>query len=197
MLGNEESADVTVNVHNEDGDPVNSLPPKKTPPSETPPSGNPPTGNPPTGNTPTQNLAPALSKLKLSHASFRKGKSTTIGFQLSEAAKVVLSFERKLTGRRVRGRCVKPAKGARPNCTRYSKLKTVLTVQGKTGTNSLVFRGRLSRSKVLAVGRYRITLVATDATGKRSTATRVSFRLLDSASVAQARAVRSVVLAWL
>ena len=135
--------------------------------------------------------------MKLSHTSFRKGKSTTISFRLSEAAKVALSFERKLDGRRVRGRCVKPVKGARPNCTRYSKLKTVLTVQGKAGTNSLVFRGRLSRSKVLAVGRYRMTLVATDATGKKSTAARVSFQLLDSASVAQARAVRSVVLGWL
>jgi hypothetical protein len=197
MLGNEESADVTVNVHNEDGDPVNSLPPKKTPPAETPPSGNPPTGNPPTGDPPTQDLAPALSKLKLSRASFRKGKSTTIGFQLSEAAKVVLSLERKLTGRRVHGRCVKPAKGARPNCTRYSRLKSTLSVQGKAGANSLVFRGRLSRTRVLAVGRYRMTLVATDTTGKKSGATRVSFQLLDSASVAQARAVRSVVLGWL
>jgi hypothetical protein len=198
MLGNERtSAPVTVNVDNQDGTPVDSLPPKKTPPSETPPSGNPPTGNPPTGDPPTANLAPALTKLKLSRASFRKGKSTTIGFRLSEAAKVALSFERKLDGRRVRGRCVKPAKGARPNCTRYSKLKTGLTVQGKAGTNSLVFRGRLSRTRVLAVGRYRMTVVATDATGKKSAAARVSFRLLDSTSAAQARAVRSVVLGWL
>jgi microcystin-dependent protein len=196
-LGNEASAEVPVNVHNEDGAPVNSLPPKKTPPSETPPSGNPPTGNPPTGNPPTANLAPALSKLKLSQASFRRGKTTTISFQLSEAAKVVLSFERKLDGRRVRGRCVKPAKGARPNCTRYSRLRTTLSMQGKAGANSLLFRGRLSRTRVLAVGRYRMTLVATDPTGKMSTAARASFRLLDSASVAQARAVRSVVLGWL
>ena len=197
MLGNEASADVPVNVHNENGAPVNSLPPKKTPPSETPPSGNPPSGNPPTGNPRTANLAPALSKLKLSQASFRKGKATTISFQLSEAAKVVLSFERKLDGRRVRGRCVKPAKGARPNCTRYSRLRTTLSMQGKAGANSLVFRGRLSRTRALAVGRYRMTLVATDATGKKSTAARASFRLLDSAAVAQARAVRSVVLGWL
>ena len=59
------------------------------------------------------NLAPALTKLKLSHASFRKGKSTTISFRLSEAAKVTLSFERKQSGRRVHGRCVKLAKGKR------------------------------------------------------------------------------------
>jgi hypothetical protein len=70
-------------------------------------------------------------------------------------------------------------------------------VQGKAGANSLVFRGRLSRKSSLAVGRYRMTLVATDSTGKRSTAARVSFQLLDRAAVAQARAVRSVVLGWL
>ena len=190
------SAPVTVNVQNADGDRVNTLPPKKTPQNQGG-GGTAGGGNAGGGNPTAQNVAPALSKLKLSRASFRKGKSTTIGFRLSEAAKVALSFERKLDGRRVRGRCAKPATGAKPNCTRYSKLKPVLTVQGKAGTNSVVFRGRLSRSKVLAVGRYRMTLVATDATGKKSTAARASFRLLDSASVARARAVRSVVLGWL
>ena len=70
-------------------------------------------------------------------------------------------------------------------------------MQGKAGANSLLFRGRLSRTRALAVGRYRMTLVATDATGKKSTAARAGFRVLDSASAAQARAVRSVVLGWL
>jgi hypothetical protein len=135
--------------------------------------------------------------LKLSRTSFRKGKSTTISFRLSEAAKVTLSFERKLDGRRVHGGCVKLAKGKRPNCTRYSKLRTVVSFRGKAGSNSLTFRGRLSRSKVLDVGRYRMSLVATDSTGKRSAAARVSFKLQESASAAQARAVRAIVLSWL
>jgi hypothetical protein len=197
-LGNEStSAGVSVSVDNKDGVPVNGLPPKKTPPAETPPGGNPPTGNPPTGNPPATNLAPALTKLKLSLASFRKGKSTTISFRLSEAAKVTLSFERKLDGRRVHGDCVKPPKGKRANCTRYSRLGTVMTFQGKAGSNSFAFRGRLSRSKVLAVGRYRLSLVATDASGLRSAGARVSFKLMESASAAQARAVRAIVLSWL
>ena len=188
---------MSVSVDNKDGVPVNGLPPKKTPPAETPPGGNPPTGNPPTGNPPATNLAPALTKLKLSLASFRKGKSTTISFRLSEAAKVTLSFERKLDGRRVHGDCVKPPKGKRANCTRYSRLGTVMTFQGKAGSNSFAFRGRLSRSKVLAVGRYRLSLVATDASGLRSAGARVSFKLMESASAAQARAVRAIVLSWL
>ena len=146
---------------------------------------------------PTANLAPALTKLKLSHASFRKGKSTTISFRLSEAARVTLSFERKQSGRRVRGRCVKLAKGKRPNCTRYTRLSSVMSFQGKAGTNKLTFRGQLSRRKALAVGSYRLTLQAKDSTGKRSTKLRTSFKLMESASQSQARAVRAIALGWL
>ena len=93
---------------------MNALPPKKTPDRaaavET--GGGQRRWGGGGGAAATTDLAPALTKLKLSHASFRKGKSTTISFRLSEAAKVTLSFERKLDGRRVRGKCVKPAKGA-------------------------------------------------------------------------------------
>ena len=188
---------VVVNVNNQAGQPVNSLPPKKTPQNPGGGGGTPGAGGGGSGNPASPNPAPVLSRLKLSQATFRKGKPTTISFRLSEAAKVALSFERKLDGRRVRGRCVKPATGLRPNCTRYSRLKTGLTVRGKAGTNTVVFRGRLSRSKVLAVGRYRLTLVATDSTGKKSSARQVGFRMLNSVSVAQARAVRAVVLGWL
>jgi hypothetical protein len=197
-LGNEStSAPVTVDVQNEEGDPVNSLPPKKTPqnPGETPGGGG--GGGGGGGNPTAPNLAPALSKLKLSKTTFRRGSSTKIGFRLSEAAKVTLSFERKLNGWRIGSRCVKPPKRARANCTRYSKIATKLTVQGKAGNNSVVFRGRLSRTKVLSAGRYRLTLVATDATGKRSTAGRVSLKVLERASVKQASAVRALLLGWL
>ena len=193
------SAGVTVNVQNEDGVPINTLPPKKTPqqpPGETPGGGG---GNPtkPANPTGPGNLAPALTRLKLSRAKFRKGKSTTIGFRLSEAARVTLSFERKLRGRRVNGVCEKARKGIRTNCTRYSKLRTVVTLRGKAGANSFSFRGRLSRTKLLAVGSYRITLRATDATGKRSDAVRSSLQLMESAGASQTRAVRAAVLGWL
>jgi Galactose oxidase-like, Early set domain/Bacterial Ig domain/Kelch motif len=200
-LGNvSTSAPVTVDVQNEEGDPVDALPPKKTPtnPGGGGGGGGGGSGGGGGGGNPTApDLAPTLSRLKLSQATFRKGKSTTISFRLNESAKVKLSFARKLSGRRVRGRCVKPAKSARPNCTRYSKLRTTMTVQAKAGTNSLVFRGRLSRTAVLSVGRYRLTLVATDATGKKSAAHQLSFKLLERSSTARARAVRAVVLAWL
>jgi hypothetical protein len=190
---------VTVDVQNEDGVPANALPPKKLPnrPGPEIPGGG--GGNTPTnpgGGGGTTNLAPALTRLKLSHASFRKGRRTTIGFRLSEAAKVTLTFERKLSGRRVHGRCVKPKRGARANCTRYMPVRTGLRFQGRAGANSISFDGRLSRRSALAVGSYRLTLTATDATGKRSKAARIGFRLLPGATQSQARALRAVMLGW-
>jgi Domain of unknown function (DUF1929)/Bacterial Ig domain len=200
VLGNERtSAGVAVNVDNQDGVPVNALPPKKNPPNTGGGSGgggNAGGGNGGGGTSSPGNSPPALSKLKLSPARFRKGKPMTISFRLTEAAKVVLSFERKLAGRRVRGRCIKPSKRARPNCTRYQRLSSKLTVQGKAGANSIAFRGRLPRKRTLAVGSYRLTLQATDATGQRSKPARASFRLLESATQAEARVARAAVLGW-
>ncbi len=193
------SAAVTVDVQNEDGTPANSLPPKKLPnrPGPETPNGGGGGGNPTgPGGGGTTNPAPALTKLKLSKTSFRKGKSIKIGFRLSEAAKVTLTFERKLTGRRVRGRCVKPRKGLRSNCTRYVGVRTGLRYNAKAGANSISFTGRLSRRTVLATGSYRLTLTATDATGKRSKVARAGFRLLPGATQSQARALRAVMLGW-
>ena len=103
---------------------------------------------------------------------------------------MTLSFERRLHGHKVRGKCVAPAKKARPNCTRYSAIRTTLKLQGKAGANSMYFKGRLSRSRVLAPGRYRLTLRATDTEGKRSAPATTSFRLMDAA-IAR-RALRSI-----
>jgi hypothetical protein len=191
-LGNQRtSAGVGVTVNNQDGVPVDALPPKTTPtpPGTTPPGGT-SGGTAPGGSNPNApNLAPALSKLKLSPARFRVGARTKISFRLSEPAKVVLTFDRKLSGRRVRGRCVKASKSARPNCTRYARVPAKLTVNGKAGSNSISFRGRLSRTRALAVGRYRLTLQASDPTGRKSAPARASFTLRQSVA-------RAAALAW-
>jgi hypothetical protein len=139
------------------------------------------------------NLTPAIAQLRLSRATFRRGAGTQIRFSLSEAAKVSLTFERMLKGRRVRGRCVKPTAGRRANCTRYAGGK-VVEVQAKAGANTVPVGGRLVRA--LAVGRYRLTLVATDATGKRSAAARASLRLLERAVPARGKAALAAALSW-
>jgi hypothetical protein len=186
------SAPVTVSVDNPDPPPTDSVPPipqpRTQPPTDVPPAGNP--GGP--GPTPA-NLKPAITRVKLSRATFRKGVGVELSFRLSEAATVSVTFERRLNGRRVRGRCVKLAAGKRPNCTRYAPAKTV-KLRAKAGASSWLLRARLFRS--LAVGRYRLTLLATDATGKRSAAARASFRLLESAGTSGVSAVRAAVLGW-
>ena len=72
-----------------------------------------------------------------------------------------------------------------------------MSFQGKAGTNKVTFRGKLSRRKSLALGSYRLTLQAKDSTGKRSAKLRTSFKLMESASQSQARAVRAIALGWL
>ena len=136
------------------------------------------------------------SRFRLTPATFRQGGLTTISFRLTEAAKVRVSFEQKLPGRRAGGRCVKPRKGTRSNCTRYVRIRTTMTINGKAGANTVSFRGKLSRSRKLAPGRYRVTLVATDATGKRSTAARANLRLLERASKRRTRPATAVALSW-
>jgi hypothetical protein len=147
------------------------------------------TGPSPPANVAPKNAAPTISKLKVSKR-IRKGtalpKLTTrrrghsISFSLSEDAAVTLSFERALPGRRVRGRCVKPTsrnKRAR-TCARYNQIRTKIKVNGKKGTNRLVFAGRLSRRQSLKPGTYRLTVVARDGEGATSTRKRTNFRLL-------------------
>jgi hypothetical protein len=134
-------------------------------------------------------VAPTISKLKVKKR-IRKGKALpklttrsrghSISFSLSEDATVTLSFERELSGRRVRGRCVRPTSRNRRarTCKRYSQIRTKIKIKAKKGTNKVVFAGRLSRRQSLKAGTYRLTAVARDAQGATSPRKRTSFRLL-------------------
>ena len=161
-----------------------------------------PTPKPTPTPTPTPKPVPAqvdptpeLSRLKLSHGRFRKGATTTISFRLNEAAKVSLTVEAKLPGRKVRGRCVKPGKHAKPNCSRYVRVHGGLTFSGRAGTNRVSFRGKLGK-RSLATGSYRLTLLAKDSTGDWSTPISASFKLLERASKRDERAAQAALLAW-
>jgi hypothetical protein len=133
--------------------------------------------NPTTGSPTPPDVAPALSRLKLSSASFRK--STTISFKLSEAARVTLSFERKLSGRKRHGKCVTGTRKG-PRCTLYRRAASKVTVDGTAGANTL----RLGR-RGMADGSYRLTLIATDASGKRSAKLQAGFKLTGAAKKAR------------
>jgi hypothetical protein len=109
-------------------------------------------------------------------------RGTTVRYSLSEAATVRLTVERALTGRRVKrkGRrlCVTPKRSLRHKrrCTRYKRAGT-LKRRGRAGSNRVAFSGRIG-SKALKPGRYRLSVVATDAAGNRSARRRVAFQVV-------------------
>ncbi len=124
-------------------------------------------------------VAPALSGVSATRSAFRLGAATTLRFTLSEAARVTVTFQAALPGRRVGRTCRRPARAnlRRPRCTRLVT-RGSLSVAGKRGPGRLRFTGRLSRTRRLAPGRYRVTLRATDAAGNRSRIRTLNLRIL-------------------
>jgi CSLREA domain-containing protein len=88
----------------------------------------------------------------------RARKGTTITFKLSEASRVVFAVQRALKKKRF-------GKAAR------------FAVKAKKGTNRKRFSGRIGR-RALKPGRYRLTMVATDAAGNRSKPKRLNFTIV-------------------
>jgi hypothetical protein len=133
--------------------------------------------------------APTISAAVVSPARWRLGSllprftlaptGTTIRFTLDEAATATLTFAKATSGRRLRGRCVRttPANRARPRCTRYVT-KGTLRQAAHVGVNRVRFQGRLTRTKRLALGRYRLTIGAVDAAGNRSRPRATFFRIV-------------------
>jgi hypothetical protein len=111
----------------------------------------------------------------------RKPKiGTTFRFTLSEASKVRLAVAQKLAGRRAGKSCRKPTKRSHgKRCTRLVKRGT-LTRNATAGPNSVKFSGRIGR-RALKPGRYRVTIIATDAAGNASKPAALSFRIVPAA----------------
>jgi hypothetical protein len=111
-------------------------------------------------------LAPALSGLRFSHKVFAVGRARTaiaartargtrLTYTLSESAKVVVKIQR-VGAKRAAGK---------------------LTRTARSGRNTVAFSGRIG-AKALKAGRYRALITATDASGNRSAAKSVSFRIV-------------------
>ena len=100
-------------------------------------------------------------------------------FRLSEQARVVITIERKLSGRNVGKRCRAPSKRLRRHkrCTRYQKRGSLTRRNRRAGRNRIAFSGRIG-VKALRVGRYRATVAATDPAGNRSKRRSTSFRIV-------------------
>ena len=154
--------------------------------------GAPPTGggNGGGGNDTTK---PRVSRVGMSRKRFKVGKKrtpisaavkagTTFRYSLSEESTVWIKIERALPGRRARkrsGPCRPPSARRAKNrkCTRYKTAGTLRRTGEGPGRDSTAFSGRIGR-KALKVGRYRATLRAIDAAGNRSSAKRLSFRVV-------------------
>jgi hypothetical protein len=138
---------------------------------------------------------PVITQLRQSAPSWREGRKlarishtskhsspvgTTIAFLTDEPVSVSLSFNQLLPGRTVAKRCVeKTTKNATHKaCTRSLKV-AVLPLKAAEGANSVVFQGRVSSRKKLAVGRYTLTITATNSYGVSSAAQSLSFTIVN------------------
>jgi streptogramin lyase len=153
----------------------------------------PPPGAPPgPGPTLVDKTAPVVDRFSVTPPSFAVGAGatpvaaakrsaplgTTVRYRLSEPAAVTFSFDRATAGRRAGSRCVKPTtrnRRAKP-CTLYAGAGK-LTRKAAVGVSSLKFSGRIGR-KALAVGAYRITVLAKDAAGNKSSARQIAIKVV-------------------
>jgi Tol biopolymer transport system component len=146
-----------------------------------------PNGGPGPG---TDVRAAVISRLSLSSRRFRRGSAlprlsqrvrvgTTIRFNLDEAARASFTFHRMLKGRRAGRRCVKPNRRNRRarRCTRFVRAGS-FSLNANAGANRVRFQGRLSRSRRLRPGKYRLTLGARDAAGNRSRSRTTTFTIV-------------------
>lgn len=71
-----------------------------------------------------------------------------------------LSFAKAQRGHLIGKTCKLSGRGEH-HCTRYVT-KAVVTIRGRRGVNTVAFSGRLSLSKLLTPGSYRLTATPTD-----------------------------------
>jgi YVTN family beta-propeller protein len=104
---------------------------------------------------------------------------TTFSFSLNEQASVSLSFREQLGGRKLGRKCLAktPKNAKHKRCTRTLAAGT-LSFTGHTGTNTVSFQGRISRSRRLGTGRYMLIIRATNSAGAHSAPASLSFTIV-------------------
>lgn len=151
---------------------------------------------------PAATEGPVVSHLRQSHRRWREGGKlarisvgsrhgrggkgrhrppvgTSFTFSLNHSAKVGFSFARHLPGRKAGRRCVpQTRRNRRHRACRRIATRGNLAVAGKKGPNRVRFEGRLSRTKRLGPGRYTLTIIASDAAGRRSAPRRLDFTVV-------------------
>jgi hypothetical protein len=168
--------------------PAPPAPPAEAPidPAQPPADGTPaPAPTPEPGGTPVapDTRRPTVSALKLSRWTIGLAgprTRTTLGFTVSEPVSVTVAVRRVAAGRRSGAKCVMPTatlvrRKAKP-CVRTVAV-TTLKRTGLDGEVGLRLTARPG-TKTLKVGRYRLTVVATDLAGNRSAATSTTLKVV-------------------
>ena len=120
------------------------------------------------------------SKLPQITAAKQLPVGTKISFSLSRAAQVRLEFLSPKPGRNVKKKCVVPThkNSSARKCTRLV-LAGSLMFRAHRGKNTLRFQGRISKTKKLRPGSYRLTVTAIDpTTPKRSPSRTANFTIV-------------------
>jgi hypothetical protein len=115
-------------------------------------------------------------------AQISRGKTptgTTFSFSLNEQATVRFEFAQIVRGRRSGHGCLAATHEnmQRKSCS-YTVTRGTLSFTGHSGTNNVVFAGRISRTDELKPGRYELIITTTNSTGQRSAPVSLSFTIL-------------------
>ncbi len=131
---------------------------------------------------PPDTAPPTVSGFRLAPRrikSDRTAGASQFRFVLSEPAGIAIEVQRVRPGRRVGKKCVPSTRRRvhRPRCTLLRRVKTLTRAGLAAGANSIAFHTRVGK-RVLPVGSYRATIVATDAAGNRSSPFTTAFKVV-------------------
>lgn len=116
--------------------------------------------------TPQDTTAPVLGALRAA-GRVRRNRTATLATTLSEPARLTVTVDRLVPGRRVGTRCRTGRRTGR-RCTITRRAGSVTRTAAR-GAVRFTLPAKL-RAKALALGRHRVTVVAVDAAGNRSRA---------------------------
>ncbi len=134
---------------------------------------------------------PTISHLSQAHSTWRTGSKlstisrakkppigTTFKFDLNEAARVSFAFAQRLSGRKVKGKCVALTNHDRSarKCTR-SRSRGTLSLNAPGGADKVAFDGRVSRTNKLKPGSYTVNASARNSAGERSRTDSLKFKI--------------------
>ena len=132
------------------------------------------------GTTTPDTTPPGVSGFAVEDTTLLPGQATHFKFRSTEAGQAVLTIEQRFKGtkkkRKGKKLCVAPKKGQKKNCTGYRKIGEIRQ-QVTAGDNTIAFNGRIAGRK-LKPGKYRASLVVTDAAGQVSRTETVNFQVV-------------------